>query len=103
MNCPTGEDLSLCLGISLIVRVAISLSLLHLFIFILYFTRDRFAILVNTECFLLKFVAIIIFTIFLMFIKNDYLAIVLEFSKPISFIFLLFQSKSLIDFGYVWN
>ena len=38
-----------------------------------------------------------------MFISNDYFLWVVQCSKILAIIFLLYQSITLIDFGYVWN
>lgn len=47
VNCPDNEDLSICMGISLIARISLSLLLLHILILLLLFTRDSFAKFVN--------------------------------------------------------
>lgn len=77
INCPTNsENLSMCLGISLIVRVALALFILHFLIAIFLFTRDGFARFINEECFALKAIIVFVIVFLLMFIDNDYLLIV---------------------------
>ena len=47
INCPNNEHLSICIGISLIVRISLSLFILHIIILILLYTRDTFAKYIN--------------------------------------------------------
>lgn len=47
VNCPDNEDLSICMGISLIARISVSLLLMHVIILTLLFTRDSFAKFIN--------------------------------------------------------
>ena len=105
INCPShnASELSMCLGISLIVRVSLALLIFHVVILIMLFTRDRFAKFVNEECFPIKFIAVLATVFVLMFVSNDKLIYFLTISKYLSVVFLLYQSIILIDFGYVWN
>lgn len=104
INCPfSDKNLTACLGISLIVRVSLALLLFHLIVLILLFTRDNFAKYINEECFLLKILIVMGFIILLFLIPNEKLYYYVAISKFLSMIFLLYQSITLIDFGYVWN
>ncbi len=104
VNCPTDQDeMSVCLGLSLITRVSVSLFVLHIILMTLLLTRDSFAKYVNENCLLLKFILIIAMTIVLMFVDNNSLLFYVNFASVFSTIFLLYQSIVLIDFGYSWN
>lgn len=103
INCPTDSDLTICLGLSLIVRISVSLFLLHFIIIILLFARDSFAKFVNEECFCLKIVFVILLTFIFLFIDNNVFFYYVKFSSYFSVFFLVYQSILLIDFGYVWN
>ncbi len=75
INCPKENDfdLSICLGVSLVVRVSLALVLFHFVIMLLLFTRDSFAKFLNEQCFLLKagIIAGIVFG--LLFVDNNHL------------------------------
>lgn len=80
-----------------------ALAVLHLVIMVCLFTRDSFAKFVNEQCFLAKFLAVTGLTLVLMFVDNSHLRIYVQIAGIVSVIFLLYQSISLIDFGYNWN
>ena len=103
LNCPTDSDISICLGLSLIVRISVSLFFLHFIIMILLFTRDSFAKFINEECFCVKILFVVVLTFILLFVDNVVFFYYVKFSSYISVVFLLYQSILLIDFGYVWN
>ena len=105
VDCPADKegDLSICLGISLIVRISFALLIFHLILTVLLFTRDSFAKFVNEQCFGLKALIIVLITIALLFIHNSKLLLYVRFSSYVSFVFLIYQSIILIDFGYTWN
>ena len=103
VNCPDNEDLSICMGISLIARISVSLLLMHVIILTLLFTRDSFAKFINEQCMLLKIIFVFVLTFLLLFIHNDYLYYYVKISSFLSIVFLIYQSIILIDFGYAWN
>lgn len=92
VNCPTqdADDLSMCLGISLIVRVSLALLILHLLIGILLYTRDGFAKFLNEECFPFKFIVTLAIVFLLMFVNNSYLDFYVSVSRYLAGIFLFY-------------
>lgn len=103
IGCFKDDDVSVCLGISLIVRISLALLIFHLIIALLLFTRDNFARFLNEECFVVKILTIVAIVILLMFVKNSYLVFFVKTSQYLSVLFLIYQSIMLIDFGYSWN
>lgn len=67
------------------------------------FTRDTFAKFINEQCFFVKFLIVTGFTILLLFVDNNYLVTYVQIAGIVSIIFLLYQSITLVDFGYSWN
>lgn len=103
INCPNNDDLSVCLGVSLVVRVSIALFALHLLVLILILPRVYCSKVVNEACFLLKLLLVLAAIIALMFIDNQYLKVYVQISVIVSFFFLIYQAVALIDFSYIMN
>jgi hypothetical protein len=103
LDCPNNNDLSVCLGVSLIVRVSLALVLLHSLILILILPRTYCSKVVNEACFLLKLLMVLGGIIAFMFIDNQYLKVFVQISVIVSFFFLLYQAVALIDFSYIMN
>ena len=83
--------------------MSLALLILHITIIICLFTRDSFAKFVNEQCFPLKIIAVLVITFLLMFVDNSWMEFYVGMSEIISIVFLIYQSITLIDFGYVWN
>lgn len=103
INCPNNNDLSVCLGVSLIARVSFALFALHLLILILILPRGYCSKVVNEACFLLKLLLVPAVAIALMFVENKYLNFYVQASVIASFFFLVYQAVALIDFSYIMN
>lgn len=103
IDCPNNNDLSVCLGVSLIVRVSLALFCLHCLILILILPRTYCSKVVNEACFLLKLLLVLGFTIAMMFVDNKYLKAYVEISVYVSFFFLVYQAVAIIDFSYIVN
>lgn len=102
MDCPKDQNIELCLGISLVVRVSLSLVILHFLIFLCILPKNRFSVFVNERFFFFKFIMIMVLTFGFLFVDNYYLVFVVKSSTYLSLVFLIIQSVSLIDFGYKW-
>ena len=102
LDCPKDQNIELCLGISLVVRVSLSILILHIIIFICLLPKNNFSLFINERFFFFKFFLIFVFTFGFLFIDNYYLFFVVKISTYLSLIFLIIQSVSLIDFGYKW-
>ena len=103
IGCPAGSDASICYGISLVVRVSLALFLMHFLLMLCMFARDGFAKAVNEAPPAVKALFVAGMTLAMFLLPNRYLKLYLEASRYVSVIFLLFQSISLVDFGYAWN
>ena len=79
------------------------MCLLHLIILVCCFTRDSFAQTINENGFIFKLFFVILATFGLFFMPNEYLRGYVTASSYLGVLFLIYQSITLIDFGYVWN
>lgn len=103
LDCPNNNDLSVCLGVSLIVRVSLALVLLHSLILIFLLPRTYCSKVVNEACFLLKLLMVLAGIIAFMFVDNQYMKVYVQISVFVSFFFLIYQAVALIDFSYIMN
>lgn len=103
IDCPNNNDLSVCLGVSLIVRVSLALFCLHFLILVLILPRTYCSKVVNDACFLLKLLLVLGLVIALMFVDNKYLRAYVQVSVYLSFFFLVYQAVAIIDFSYIMN
>jgi hypothetical protein len=103
IDCPNNNDLSVCLGVSLIVRVSIALLALHALVLIFLIPRVYCSKVVNEACFGLKLLMVLALVIALMFVDNKYLKVYVQISVIASFFFLVYQAVALIDFSYILN
>lgn len=86
-----------------LISVSLALCILHIFIMLCCFTRDSFARTINEHGFMFKVLFVCGLTIGFLFLHNDYLRVYVTASSYLSILFVLYQSITLIDFGYVWN
>lgn len=103
IDCPNNDDLSVCLGVSLIVRVSLALFGLHVLVLLLILPRTYCSKVVNEACFLLKLLLVLAAVIALMFLDNKYLSVYVQISVIASLFFLIYQAVALIDFSYIMN
>ena len=101
-QCPKGEA-SLCYGISVIVRVSVALLLMHFFLLLMMFEAGSFAKVLNESGFGIKFFLVGVIAFALMFVPNNFMRYYVSASRFVGLIFFMYQSVSLIDFGYAWN
>lgn len=103
IGCPVNTDPSICYGISMVVRVSIGLLCLHFLLLLLMFARDNFSKTVNEGFFFFKFLIVALIAFAFLFVNNYYFRFYVTIASWISVVFLIYQSVSLIDFGYSWN
>lgn len=75
-----GNDPSICLNLSLIVRVGLALFILHLIIILCLLTKDSFAKYVNENLFMVKFLMIFVIIFLLTYIPNSALSYFIKIS-----------------------
>lgn len=77
--------------------------ILHGLMLIILLPRAECSKSINHSCFLLKFLLVLGVSIGFFFIPNDHLRIFVYLCMGVSFIFLIFQMVSLIDFSYYFS
>lgn len=103
IDCPEGESLETCLGLSAVYRLSFVLATLHLLIGLSCLTRDKFAKVVNEQLWGLKLLVVVGGFIGTLFISNDSFFIpYAKITLYLSGLFLFAQAVSLIDAFYLW-
>lgn len=102
VNCPSGDSMASCLGLSSVFRISLILAIFHVLVGLSCLTRDKFAKIVNEGLWGWKVLLIAGAFIGTLFIKNDFFLGYAKFSNWASGIFLFIQAVSLIDAFYLW-
>lgn len=100
LNCPGGDELSLCLGISYIPRMSLTLITFFTLVFIILIPFQKCGFLFNEGGFIGKIFLVFAISFGFLFVKNSALTHFIIISTIVSVFFLLFQSVTLIDFSY---
>lgn len=92
-----------CLGISAVYRMCLSLVLLHFTILLCLLPRNQFSMFINEKFWFMK--SVFVFGVFgaLLYVNNQKIEIFVEISKYLSFAFFLFQIIMLIDLFYLFG
>ena len=101
--CPNGEDISVCLGISIVFRISLSLAALHLLMFLICLCRNPVTAALNDGALMLKAIIVIALNVGFLFIPNNVFKIDGYICMGASFLFLSWQLIILVDLAYTWN
>ena len=88
------------MGPSAIIRMSFVLACFHLVVFCILLARNTFASVFHDGCWMFKFIIIIVAFSASLWIPNSFFIYYMEFSRYISFIFLLVQALLMLLVGY---
>jgi len=92
-----------CLGVSSVYRMSLSLAILHFLILLACLTKSEFSKQVNEGCWCLKVLLIFVIWVLFFFVPNTFFEGYSDFAKFIGALFLFFQIIMLIDLAYMWG